>query len=433
MTQASSKFAAPQARFPGLDALRTILAVVVVCSHIEDCKAFFPSLPLLPLHGVFMRSGYEAVQCFFVLSGFLITYLLLQEQEKTGEISVRQFYWKRVLRIWPLYYTITLLGFFAVPALLNMAEFPSVMQSFHQKTWWFYVLILPNLALLYYPLVLGASQLWSIGIEEQFYLFWPWVVRACKKRLPQILFICIVSKPILVVLAHSGIGLLARRGIVESPKIMSALYYAHLIWKMFPFEALAWGGLFAWMVHSRNEYWPRIIGSKFGQVVCWGALLAWHIAPVPLLQNWHYQLPIAGLLYGLAIWNIGANPQPLIGLRSRWLNKFGALTYGVYMWHVLVIITVFSIAQAVDLPSKCPGWVLQVVLYTSVLGSTFLVAQLSFTWLEMPFLSLKNRWFGQVHESQAKSTLPTLASIASIPPSHFSGNASERKSGTRAA
>ena len=427
----TTKSAAPSARFPGLDALRTILAIVVVCSHIEDCKALFPSLPLLPLHGVFMRSGYEAVQCFFVLSGFLITYLLLQEQETTGQISIRQFYWKRVLRIWPLYYTITLLGFFAVPNVLNMSDFPGVMQSFHQGSWWLYLLILPNLALIFYPLVLGASQLWSIGIEEQFYLFWPWVVRACKKRLPQILLICIVCKPILVVLAHSGIGLLARRGIVQSPQIMSGLHYAHLIWKIFPFEALAWGGLFAWMVHSKNEFWPRIIGSRTGQIVCWGALVAWHIAPVPVLHHWHYQLPIAGLLYGLAIWNIGANPQPLIGLRSPWLNKFGALTYGVYMWHVLVIITVFSLVQAVDLPSKCPSWVLQVVLYTTVLGSTFLVAQLSFTWLEMPFLNLKHRWFGHAHAGQLKSSLPTLASIASVPLHQLGVNAGDGKPGMR--
>ncbi len=141
--------------------------MLVVSSHVEECKVYFPSF-VAPWGSLdfLIRCGGEAVQCFFVLSGFLITYLLLQERTKTGQISIRQFYWKRVLRIWPLYFTITLLGFFVLPGIFNTANFPGVMQSFHQKTWWLYVLMLPNIALIFYPRVLGASQLWSIGIEE---------------------------------------------------------------------------------------------------------------------------------------------------------------------------------------------------------------------------------------------------------------------------
>jgi peptidoglycan/LPS O-acetylase OafA/YrhL len=201
---------------------------------------------------------------------------------------------------------------------------------------------------------------------------------------------------------------------------------------LFPFEALAWGGLFAWLVHSRNEFWPRLIGHPVSQVVSWGALVAWQVVPIPPLYNWHYQLPIAGLLYGLAVWNIGSNPRTLIGLRAEWLNKFGALTYGIYMWHVLVILAVFNFVNAYDLKSQLSPWLFEVVLFTSVIGLTMLVAQISFTWLEMPFLNLKNRWFGHAPANPPQGTLPTLASIASVSPGRANDDG-PRRSGSRAA
>jgi peptidoglycan/LPS O-acetylase OafA/YrhL len=374
----------------------------------ESATAYFKQIPPVGLGAYAGRLGAEAVQCFFVLSGFLITYLLLQERSQTGQISVRQFYWKRVLRIWPLYYTITLFGFLVVPGFFDLASYPGMMQSFHQSTWWLYVLILPNVALILYPRVLGASQLWSIGIEEQFYLFWPWVVRACKQHLPWVLLGCIVCKPFLVELVGNGLATLIKRGTFRSQGTINILSYAHLIWKIFPFETLAWGGLFAWLVHSRNQFWPRVIGHPASQVASWTALAAWHLYPVPLLHEWHYQLPIAGLLYGLAIWNIGANPRTLIGLRARWLNKYGALTYGIYMWHMAVLLFVYSAATSLKLPELVPTLLLQIGLCATVIGLTFVVAQLSFTYLEMPFLRMKDRWFNNHAPS-----IPVLASFTS--------------------
>ncbi len=233
-------------------------------------------------------------------------------------------------------------------------------------------------------------------------------MRACKQHLPWVLLSCIICKPFLVQLAGNGLATLIKRGAFSSQSVVTGLSYAHLIWKLFPFETLAWGGLFAWLVHSRNQFWPRVLGHPASQVASWAALAAWHLYPVPPLHEWHYQLPIAGLLYGLAVWNIGANPRSLIGLRSPWMNKFGALTYGVYMWHVIVLFSVFSAVQALNLPELCSPVVLQLVLYTTVIGLTFVVAQLSFTWLEMPFLRLKDRWFN--HDTLA---IPVLASFTS--------------------
>jgi peptidoglycan/LPS O-acetylase OafA/YrhL len=428
MNPVSPKPVAPLARFPGLDGLRTILAILVVCSHIEDFKVYFPSFPKL---GIPSYLGTVSVQCFFVLSGFLITYLLLQEQDKTGRINIRQFYGKRILRIWPLYVTITALGFFVLPSLLNMADFPGTMQSFDGKIFLYYLVILPNLAIIFHPLVLGASQLWSIGIEEQFYLFWPWVVRACRRSLPFIILGCIFGKPLLGSLSESVVGRLIQHGFIENDQTKTLLTNALLIWRLLPIECLASGSLFAYLVHTRNPFCERWLGHPVSQATSWLALLIWHWIPIPRLYGSNFHLATAGILFGLAVWNIGANQRTFIGLRARWLNSLGALTYSIYMWHLIVLVAVFKIANAVELPAKLSLGMFHVVLYMSVIGLTVLMAKLSYSYLEMPFLELKDRWFGKQHEIHQKSLLSTLASITSAPHTKLAGQDSKEHQSTK--
>ena len=108
---ASNGAATPAARspqFPGLSALRALAALFVVIGHIplNQAAARIPS----PSWGAFFFRGQPAVLFFFTLSGFLITYLLLAEHEATGTISVRSFYIRRALRIWPLYFSVVAFG-----------------------------------------------------------------------------------------------------------------------------------------------------------------------------------------------------------------------------------------------------------------------------------------------------------------------------------
>ena len=90
-------------RFPGLDFIRFYAALSVVVYHvIEDPSVWFGHLLVLPGLQTFFMQGTDAVVCFFTLSGFLITYLLLSEKQKSGTVNVRAFYWRCILRIWPL-------------------------------------------------------------------------------------------------------------------------------------------------------------------------------------------------------------------------------------------------------------------------------------------------------------------------------------------
>ena len=108
--------------FKGLNELRAIAALAVVFHHIESYKSedSLASVIHIPQLSYFVSNlGNHGVHLFFVLSGFLITYLLFVEQERFGKINVKDFYIRRVLRIWPLYYLIVFLSFFIVPLLPN--------------------------------------------------------------------------------------------------------------------------------------------------------------------------------------------------------------------------------------------------------------------------------------------------------------------------
>src|SRR3989338_8543857 len=100
--------------FPNLNGLRFIAALMVIIHHIEQIKSILKMDNFSTFPPVFFV-GKLGVILFFVLSGFLITYLLLQEKEVSNTISVRQFYIRRILRIWPLYYFIILLGLIIIP------------------------------------------------------------------------------------------------------------------------------------------------------------------------------------------------------------------------------------------------------------------------------------------------------------------------------
>lgn len=156
--------------FPGLNGLRAIAAIAVVVHHTTlGLKEFnldpyiFGSLQDGNPRGISL-AGY-GVSIFFVLSGFLITYLL-QAEKDVRPIDVKKFYLRRILRIWPLYYL------YLIISVITIIIFGL---SLDIKPLLFYLFYAANI-----PFIIGTtlpfiSHYWSLGVEEQFYLFWPWV------------------------------------------------------------------------------------------------------------------------------------------------------------------------------------------------------------------------------------------------------------------
>jgi peptidoglycan/LPS O-acetylase OafA/YrhL len=167
--------------FTGLNSLRFFAAVMVLFSHIESFKAQagMPNLTAVPFVAAM---GQHGVRFFFVLSGFLIRYLLHTEQQRTGTIKVRDFYMRRVLRIWPLYFLIVIVCLWVLPQIYDETFLRGDLDTNFAEKAMLLVLMLPNLMQYMYGHILGLGVLWSVGIEEQFYLMFPWIVKFVTKH-----------------------------------------------------------------------------------------------------------------------------------------------------------------------------------------------------------------------------------------------------------
>ena len=140
--------------FSGINSLRFIAALAVIITHIELLKGVF-GFKNYWKNPIIFNLGGMGVYFFFVLSGFLITYLLLVEKEKQRHIKIKDFYIRRILRIWPLYYLIVVIGFFILPR-FEMFHISYLQNSFSENfitNVILYILILPNLAFSLFPAV----------------------------------------------------------------------------------------------------------------------------------------------------------------------------------------------------------------------------------------------------------------------------------------
>jgi len=198
--------------FPGLHGLRFSAAALVMMSHIEQLKN---DEKLSNLNNVTFigKSGDYGVSLFFVLSGFLITFLLLQEEKTTGTIDIRKFYTRRILRIWPLYYLLVLLGFFVLPYCMEASGLQNVLRTAYWQKLILFLFFLPNLSMVAFPQVPFTAQAWSIGTEEQFYLIWPVLLKKFKRVLPGMLLgiaggIIIFRKSLFILRDHMADGML---------------------------------------------------------------------------------------------------------------------------------------------------------------------------------------------------------------------------------
>jgi peptidoglycan/LPS O-acetylase OafA/YrhL len=157
-------------KIPQLDAVRGI-AVLLVLLHNTDVY------PSLHLH-LISANGWMGVDLFFVLSGLFITGILLDTKESDGYF--RNFYARRCLRIWPLYYSLLLFMFVIVP-ILRPSEGHAVFEA-RSSPWWAYPIFIQNFLIPIPTQATGALAVtWSLAVEEQFYLVWPLVVRFCNE------------------------------------------------------------------------------------------------------------------------------------------------------------------------------------------------------------------------------------------------------------
>ncbi|TND09075.1 MAG: acyltransferase 3 [Bacteroidetes bacterium] len=366
--------------FPGLGALRFLAAAIVFFSHIE----LFRRRAGLEHHydHIFVsEAGRLAVSFFFVLSGFLITFLLLKERASAGAIHIGKFYWRRVLRIWPMYFVVLALAFFVFPQLVSAAGLRETeMPAAHfPGNLLLFVFLLPNLALSIWPPVALAEPLWSIGVEEQFYLIWPWLVKLLRKSLPFVLVFLLIFIPLLrcwlgYQCSQTADPVLYRKWSVA----FSFIYYSRI-------ECMAAGALAAWCLFEQKAL--RILFHPLMQALAAaGLIVLLVIMKAPVYQH----LPFAGC-FAILMLNIAANPKSLLRLNFVAGDRLGNCSYAFYLLHEIVILSclwLFRNVIGADLNDGAG----EILFTLTAFGLTLLLSWIAYRFFEKLFLDRKKKW-----------------------------------------
>ncbi len=314
------------------------------------------------------NGGFEGVDVFFVLSGFLITSLLIEEHDRTGAVSLRAFYARRALRLFPALYVMLAVAFVASRLIHSVSvsyplggELDGIGETVGYVYNWRFV-VTPTLG------AWGIAQVWSLGIEEQFYLVWPLLLVVLLRRRPAWVGAVTLAIAVLSFAEGAIIWLVTQN--------RDDVYYpttAGLV-------GLMAGAYLAWTLHR---------GARFGRWITPAALVAlaffaWMLFFSAVTDGWVYLWGKAALAIaaGVLILACLEPRRPLTRVFSATpLRYLGRISYSLYLWHYLVISAVLALAAGWSVPVK-------LALAYSV---TLALSGLSHHFIEQPFVRLAHR------------------------------------------
>jgi peptidoglycan/LPS O-acetylase OafA/YrhL len=343
---------------PGLNGLRAIAALSVVIGHVTSYSYSTFNLPKVNI-------GFDGVTLFFVISGFLITYLLLQEAKATNTVDVKSFYMRRILRIWPIYYLIILIS-------LLVALYNKNIDDIFSTNILFYLFFAANIPLIIQQGIIIIVHYWSIGVEEQFYLIWPWVVKLVSNKLIPVTIGIIVF----LFLIKSGVWYFIGN--------QSILYKSLAVTR---FHCMLIGAVGAMLYYNQNKNFIKIVANRFVQYVAWLFTLVLFFDviyfPAPLISEITALISLV-----LIIGQINQNTRKVINLENNYFDFLGKISYGIYVIHPLVILLFYYLFTNLDVNNILKT----IIVYTSVVFTTIILSYLSYEYYEKPFLIFKKRF-----------------------------------------
>jgi len=341
--------------YQNLDGVRAIAALMVVVFHFF--RDLTPDTQFLSIVKDISYFGQTGVTLFFVLSGFLITRILIYTKETEG--FFKNFYLRRTLRIFPLYYLFLLIWFFIAPLIITMEP-----TTFSQQ--FYYYSYLQNFARTFDWDVAGPTHFWSLSVEEHFYLFWPFMVFfLSKKNMFRSIFIIILFSIVL------------RAIMIDSD-------YSVFIFTFTRFDSLAIGSLLA-LLELRKFFRPE--NSRKFLVLLGGSVISIGLLYAFLSEEFgDYRQNIRYLLFSLIYFaTIGfllciKNGHVINRfLKTGFLNYTGKISYGLYVYHPLVFLIC---AEHFETDFLALNFIIGLIL-------SYLIAGLSYHFFESRFLSLK--------------------------------------------
>ncbi|MES2567782.1 MAG: acyltransferase [Bacteroidota bacterium] len=359
--------------FKNLDILRFMAAYMIVLLHcffgwqikFGNPKTLVSSISHSSVEKfeLLMHNFSFGVDVFFVISGFLLTYLLLSEKERTGKVDVIKFYIRRAFRIWPLYFFMILLA-----PILSYFLFEQ------SPTYIYHFLFAGNFDLIENgPKSVATNHLWSICIEEHFYVFCPLIIGFIPmKRLPQTL-LCIVFACIIF------------RGFFLSHTTDYGMsYYVHTLSRI---DVLALGGLFGYLFYYKRIKFNH---SASVRIIIYGLFLLvfFNVNYVEsgsfLIDTMKKYIFIIPFSYWLGNFLFHKKAFFLVD-KPNVLHLFGKVSYGIYMFNPVIIFLVITLFQKYGYQNY---FYFLVIVHVLLAISTFL----SYRFIELPFLSLKEKF-----------------------------------------
>ena len=370
--------------FPELDLLRFFAFFAVFIHH---WIGFYNEPGVL---GVVGKAGAFGVDLFFTLSGYLITRLLLRERDESGDINLKAFYVRRTLRIWPLYYFSITLAFVlsqlppsltgAPPFVANVfAPMPPIGYFFMATFVYnfnFYGTLLTNPP----PFM---AQLWSLSVEEQFYLFWPWFARYMPRRR-------VFVVPILMI----AVACIVRATLkFDTDRLMWNYTFVRI-------DPIAVGILIALLPALNFGRGLRLLLLLVG-IASWGFAAGYCGIPIETVQYDTLKISL-----GFPAIAVGSGAFLLATLGTKSLNPsstlvgtlmyLGKISYGLYMYNTIATNTVhllqFRGALRLSVLGNWSLWTESLLAILVSFGLNVAMAAASYRWLEAPFLRMKERF-----------------------------------------
>ena len=366
--------------FENLDAIRFIAALMVIIAHTVKSNTGYQDIKNIYLHRFLslISDGGTGVSIFFVLSGFLITYLLIMEDDKYSEINIKNFYIRRVLRIWPLYFMVLLFAFVIYPFII----LPNGHFSYNIL---YFITFLSNFDVMHVLTRHGESSTdlcggvtWSVSVEEQFYLFWPLIFTF----LPRKLWVYSIILTILI-------SLLFRMSHPDDLIVLSVHTLSVLIF-------LGVGGLSAYMAASSTS-----IKSFFEKTstISLSAFMALSVLSLIMVEyTWKYQYGRAlspvftSVSFALVICSQAfTKSQSIMNLRNlSFATKWGKYTYGMYLLHPIAYLITGIFFDSIRFPRA--GYINIIIVASFSFILTLALSKLSYVYFESKFLQLKAKF-----------------------------------------
>jgi peptidoglycan/LPS O-acetylase OafA/YrhL len=363
-------------RFPALDGLRGVALLLVLSFHLQIVpKSTAAEKAVFWFTGI----GWSGVQLFFVLSGYLITSILLRTRQSPRYYS--SFYMRRILRIFPAYYAL-LIGFYGVNGLREgRIDVPGAVV---------HALYLKNMPIALFgsigPPVLAVT--WSLAVEEQYYGIWPMVVRAFDIRLLRRM--CVVA----IALAFGF------RCALRSWMHLEFAAYAMMPART---DALAAGSLVALSAFAGSTRTCRLVAMVSLLSGVAAVLVAgWLDGPARFLGPFGMTVGLSGwtLVFGAIMFEVTSSaPTALLAALLGWapLRAIGRYSYAMYLLHMPVRQALLAIFPAASTPRLVPSmwgtqWIVQSAFYAVAIAATYALAYCSWKIIEGRFLAMKARW-----------------------------------------